>query len=76
MYNSKKGLDLTNIAIHLADPLTRMFITDTYPHPTGEKFNIHGLDNDIVIERYQNKRDRIPFSDVDKWAYVKDVLSF
>lgn len=74
MYNAQDGLKLGNVDILKANPLTGRFLTEAYAHPTGEKFNIHGLDNDVVVERYEYKHDRIPFSDVDKWAYVEDLL--
>ena len=51
----------------------KVFITEQYPHPTGYKVEQKSLDGGVVAEVYKNKRDRIPITDIAKWAYLEDL---
>lgn len=52
----------------------KVFVTDSYPHPTGYKVEQKSLDGACVAEVYKDRRDRISISDIGKWCYLDDIL--
>ena len=69
MYGSKPSL--SDCIVGAYNKLTRQFITRSYPHPTGEFVEVHG-ENTVKVERYTNKRDYIPLSDIDGWIEISE----
>ena len=74
MSDSNSGLTLNNVEVVIANPLTRRFVTCSYPHKTGKQYTVQG-ETPIQVDVYHSCRDYIPFSDVDKWAYISDLFN-
>lgn len=51
----------------------KMFVTSSFPHPTGYKVEQKSLDGGCVAEVHKNKRDRISISDITQWCYLYDL---
>ena len=51
----------------------KVFVTESFPHPTGYKVEQKSIDGGYVTEVYKNKRDRISISDITQWCYLKDL---
>ena len=51
----------------------KVFVTESFPHPTGYKVEQKSIDGGCVTEVYKNKRDRISISDITQWCYLKDL---
>jgi hypothetical protein len=73
-YSANDGASTNNFEVVIAEPLTRRFVTRSYPHKTGYQHTIHG-ENTIKVDEYQDRREYIPFSDIDEWAYIDDLLN-
>ena len=50
-----------------------MFVTSSFPHPTGYKVEQKSFDGGCVAEVYKDKRDRISISDITQWCYLCDL---
>lgn len=74
MHDSNNGLTLNNVEVVIANPLARRFVTCSYPHKTGKQYTVQG-ETPIQVDVYHSCRDYIPFSDVDKWAYISDLFN-
>jgi len=74
MSDSNSGLTLNNVEVVIANPLTRRFVTCSYPHKTGKQYTVQG-ETPIQVDVYHSCRDYILFSDVDKWAYISDLFN-
>ena len=74
MLDSNNGLTLNNVEVVIANPLARRFVTCSYPHNTGKQYTVQG-ETPIQVDVYHSCRDYIPFSDVDKWAYISDIFN-
>lgn len=74
MSDSNNGLTLNNVEVVIANPLARRFVTCSYPHKTGKQYTVQG-ETPIQVDVYHSCRDYIPFSDVDKWAYISDLFN-
>ena len=74
MSDSNNGLTLNNVEVVIANPLARRFVTCSYPHKTGKQYTVQG-ETPVQVDVYHSCRDYIPFSDVDKWAYVSDLFN-
>lgn len=53
---------------------TKEFVSEPYPHATGNKVEQKTLEGGVVAEVYKNMRDRFLLSDISEWAYLKDIL--
>lgn len=73
-YSANDGASTNNFEVVIAEPLTRRFVTRSYPHKTGYQHTIHG-ETTIKVDEYQDRREKIPFSDIDEWAYIDDLLN-
>ena len=73
-YSANDGASTNNFEVVIAEPLTRRFVTRSYPHKTGYQHTIHG-ENTIKVDEYQDRREYIPFSDINEWAYIDDLLN-
>ena len=73
-YSANDGASTNNFEVVIAEPLTRRFVTRSYPHKTGYQHTIHG-ETTINVDVYQDRREKIPFSDIDEWAYIDDLLN-
>ena len=73
-YSANDGASTNNFEVVIAEPFTRRFVTRSYPHKTGYQHTIHG-ENTIKVDEYQDRREYIPFSDIDEWAYIDDLLN-
>lgn len=73
-YSANDGASTNNFEVVIAEPLTRRFVTRSYPHKTGYQHTIHG-ETTIKVDDYQDRREKIPFSDIDEWAYIDDLLN-
>ena len=73
-YSANDGASTNNFEVVIAEPLTRRFVTRSYPHKTGYQHTIHG-ETTINVDEYQDRREKIPFSDIDEWAYIDDLLN-
>ena len=51
----------------------KMFVTSSFPHPTGYKVEQKSFDGGCVAEVYQYRRDRISISDITQWCYLSDL---
>ena len=51
----------------------KMFVTSSFPHPTGYKVEQKSFDGGCVAEVYKNRRDRISISDITQWCYLCDL---
>lgn len=51
----------------------KMFVTASFPHPTGYKVEQKSIDGGCVAEVYKNRRDRISISDITQWCYLCDL---
>lgn len=51
----------------------KVFVTPSFPHPTGYKVEQKSIDGGCVAEVYKNKRDRISISDITQWCYLCDL---
>ena len=51
----------------------KVFITPSFPHPTGYKVEQKSFDGGCVAEVYKNRRDRISISDITQWCYLYDL---
>lgn len=51
----------------------KMFVTSSFPHPTGYKVEQKSLDGGCVAEVYKDRRDRISISDITQWCYLHDL---
>lgn len=74
MSDSNNGFTLNNVEVVIANPLARRFVTCSYPHKTGKQYTVQG-ETPIQVDVYHSCRDYIPFSDVDKWAYISDLFN-
>lgn len=51
----------------------KVFVTPSFPHPTGYKVEQKSFDGGCVAEVYKDKRDRISISDITQWCYLCDL---
>jgi hypothetical protein len=51
----------------------KMFVTSSFPHPTGYKVEQKSFDGGCVAEVYKNRRNRISISDITQWCYLCDL---
>lgn len=51
----------------------KMFVTSSFPHPTGYKVEQKSFDGGCVAEVYKDRRDRISISDITQWCYLCDL---
>jgi len=51
----------------------KMFITSSFPHPTGYKVEQKSFDGGCVAEVYKDRRDHISISDITQWCYLYDL---
>jgi ribosomal protein S10 len=72
-YSANDGASTNNFEVVIAEPLIRRFV-HSYPHKTGYQHTIHG-ETTIKVDEYQDRREKIPFSDIDEWAYIDDLLN-
>lgn len=54
---------------------TKEFVSHSYPHTTDSKIEYGSIEGHGLVDVYKNMRDRFPLADIDKWAYIVDVLS-
>lgn len=51
----------------------KVFVTSSFPHPTGYKVEQNSIDGGCVAEVYKNRRNRISISDITQWCYLCDL---
>lgn len=51
----------------------KVFMTSSFPHPTGYKVEQKSFDGGCVAEVYKDRRDRISISDITQWCYLYDL---
>ena len=54
---------------------TKEFVSASYPHATVQKIEYGSfLDGHGLVDVCKNMRDRFPLADIDKWAYIDDII--
>lgn len=74
IYFGVKGKGYLDFGLVFYNKQEKVFLTESYPHPTGYKVEQKSLDGGCSAEVYKNKRDRYPLSDIAKWCYLSDIL--